>query len=183
MSVELSTHKEYLQWFGDIKNRILVSQQRAALRVNQEMLSLYWNIGEMLATKETVWEDKFIHSLARDLKQEFPDTTGYSLSNLKYMKRWYSFYNHDITIGQQAVDQLRLSSDFAITQQAVAQISHTPSAFGQQAADQLQMLLFCIPWGHHTYILTNIKDVQEAIFYIVKTIQNSWSRSILTLQI
>ncbi|MCD4697057.1 MAG: DUF1016 N-terminal domain-containing protein [Bacteroidales bacterium] len=41
----------------------------------------------------------------------------------------------------------------------------------------------CIPWGHHTLILTKIKDPEEAVFYIVKTIQNGWSRSVLQIQI
>lgn len=43
--------------------------------------------------------------------------------------------------------------------------------------------LFSIPWGHHREIITKIKDKDEAIFYIAKTIENSWSRNILVLQI
>jgi predicted nuclease of restriction endonuclease-like (RecB) superfamily len=37
-----------------------------------------------------------------------------------------------------------------------------------------------IPWGHNIVIVTKIKNVDEAIFYVQKTIQNNWSRAVLT---
>jgi predicted nuclease of restriction endonuclease-like (RecB) superfamily len=185
MSKEITANKEYLQWLKDIKERIRSSQHIAALKVNQELLSLYWFIGETLATKQTEWGDKFIDNLARDLKVEFPDVIGYSKSNLKYMRRWYAYYSKHSEIGQQAVDQLRLSPDFAITQQVVAQIpDRVRSEISQQAVDlNFYSLLLSIPWGHHTLILTKAEDPEEAIFYIIKTIQNGWSRSVLQAQI
>lgn len=40
-----------------------------------------------------------------------------------------------------------------------------------------------IPWGHIKVIITKIKDIEEALFYINKTKENNWSRDILALQI
>jgi predicted nuclease of restriction endonuclease-like (RecB) superfamily len=40
-----------------------------------------------------------------------------------------------------------------------------------------------IPWGHNLTVVTKIKDIDEALFYVQKTIQNNWSRSVLTHQI
>jgi predicted nuclease of restriction endonuclease-like (RecB) superfamily len=40
-----------------------------------------------------------------------------------------------------------------------------------------------IPWRHHVEIFTKAKEHQEAFFYIEKTIENGWSRDILSLQI
>ena len=37
-----------------------------------------------------------------------------------------------------------------------------------------------IPWGHHIEILQSSKDVREAVFYVEKTIQNNWSRAMLS---
>ena len=108
MTKELESNKDYIKWLGDIKNQIRSSQQRASLKVNQELLSLYWYIGEALANKQTEWGDKFIDSLARDLKVEFPDVKGFSKSNLKYMRRWFEYYSERMEISQQAVDQLEL---------------------------------------------------------------------------
>jgi hypothetical protein len=36
----------------------------------------------------------------------FPNETGFSVTNLKYMKRWYSFYNKQVAIRQQPADEL-----------------------------------------------------------------------------
>jgi predicted nuclease of restriction endonuclease-like (RecB) superfamily len=50
------------------------------------------------------------------------------------------------------------------------------SAIGQQLVAQ-------IPWGHNLVIVSKIKNTDEAMFYVQKTIQNNWSRSVLTHQI
>lgn len=50
------------------------------------------------------------------------------------------------------------------------------SSIGQQLVAQ-------IPWGHNIAIFTKSKDLAEAQFYIQQTIENFWSREILTLQI
>ena len=46
----------------------------------------------------------------------------------------------------------------------------------QQAVGQLTQ----IPWGHNIAIISKCKNLDEAIFYIEKTIQNNWLRSVLT---
>ena len=40
-----------------------------------------------------------------------------------------------------------------------------------------------IPWGHNRLIITKIKDLTKAIFYTQATIENSWSRDELEIQI
>lgn len=40
-----------------------------------------------------------------------------------------------------------------------------------------------IPWGHTRLIISKIKDIQEALYYSQQTIENSWSRDILAMQI
>lgn len=40
-----------------------------------------------------------------------------------------------------------------------------------------------IPWRHHVEIFTKAKSIHEAHFYILQTIENGWSRNILSLQI
>ncbi len=43
-----------------------------------------------------------------------------------------------------------------------------------------QQLVSQIPWGHNLAIISKIKNTDEAVFYVQKTIQNSWSRAVLT---
>jgi predicted nuclease of restriction endonuclease-like (RecB) superfamily len=40
-----------------------------------------------------------------------------------------------------------------------------------------------IPWRHHVLIISKTKDYKEASFYVKKTIENGWSRSVLEHQI
>ena len=54
---------------------------------------------------------------------------------------------------------------------------------GKQVVSQLEVSLFSIPWGHHIMIMQRCKNTQEALFYVHKTIENHWSRSVLEHQI
>jgi predicted nuclease of restriction endonuclease-like (RecB) superfamily len=96
----------YQQWLADLKEKIRNSQMKAALKVNTEMLTLYWEIGKELTEKQAQsnWGDKIIIQLAKDLNNEFPEIKGFSATNLKYIRKWFQFYT---VIGQQAVDQLK----------------------------------------------------------------------------
>lgn len=58
----------------------------------------------MISEKEVQWGDKLIEQVAKDLKVDFPDMRGLSYTNLKYCKRFYSYYQP--AIGQQLVDQI-----------------------------------------------------------------------------
>ena len=48
-----------------------------------------------------------------------------------------------------------------------------------QILPQLVAELFSIPWGHHRYIIDKCKDANKAIFFVKKTLENNWSRSVL----
>ena len=50
---------------------------------------------------------------------------------------------------------------------------------GQQAVAQLTK----IPWGHNLTIITKARSHGEALFYVLKTMENNWSRNVLTHQI
>ncbi|VAW67079.1 FIG074102: hypothetical protein, partial [hydrothermal vent metagenome] len=53
----------------------------------------------------------------------------------------------------------------------------------QLIAQQAVAQLILIPWGHNQQIINKCKDTHEALYYIKKTIQHGWSRSVLTHQI
>ncbi len=46
-----------------------------------------------------------------------------------------------------------------------------------------QQLVAQIPWGHNLLIISKIKNIDEAKFYVQKTLENNWSRAVLTHQI
>lgn len=48
---------------------------------------------------------------------------------------------------------------------------------------QLVALIVQIPWGHNIVIISQCKNLDEALYYVKKTILHNWSRSLLTHQI
>lgn len=48
---------------------------------------------------------------------------------------------------------------------------------------KVQQLVAQIPWGHNILIVSKSKTIEESIFYLTETIENSWSRSVLDMQI
>jgi len=78
----------YVTLLADLKRRIGSARLRAALSVNRELVLLYWSIGrDILSRQESEgWGTKIIDRLASDLRLEFPEMTGLSARNLKYMR-------------------------------------------------------------------------------------------------
>ncbi|MFU8789687.1 MAG: PDDEXK nuclease domain-containing protein [Methylobacter sp.] len=83
-----TTPQQYTDWLAELKQRIHTAQQRASLRVNQELVLLYWQIGQDILTRqaEQGWGAKVIERLAHDLRTAFPNMKGFSPRNLKYMR-------------------------------------------------------------------------------------------------
>ena len=173
MNNNLRHNNEYKSWLIDIKTRIKQTQIKAAFKVNVELIRLYWDLGAEIVEKQlkSQWGDTVIRQLSLDLKEEFPNAKGFSERNLLYAKQLYSFYNQHITITQQVVAQLP-DKQMPIIQQVVGQLPTTTDSITQQLVAQ-------IPWGHNLLIITKCKSIEEAIFYINKTTQNAWSRSVL----
>lgn len=69
---------------------------------------MYWDLGKDIVKKQTEskWGSGFFADLSQDLKDEFPDMEGFSVTNLKYMKRVYLFYNQCDAIRHQVGDEL-----------------------------------------------------------------------------
>lgn len=159
--------KDYFTWIADLKKRYRNAQVRAAFKVNGEMLRFYWSLGRdiMIKNAEARWGTGFLRRLSLDLQEEFPGSSGLSYDNLKLARRWYRFYYERISIGEQAVPGLVKNAN----------------AFGEQAVPQLEMpeMFAEIPWGHHIVIINKVKDLEAAVFYMHKVIEEGLSRESL----
>lgn len=80
--------QSYAAFVSDLKQKIVEARHRASLSVNRELILLYWTIGrDILARQELEgWGAKVIDRLAEDLRRTFPEMTGLSSRNLKYMR-------------------------------------------------------------------------------------------------
>jgi len=195
MGNNLST-QEYKQWIKSLKQRFKQSQIKAAVKVNTEILDFYWGLGADIVEKQknTDWGSGFIKQVSADLSKEFPDVTGFSVRNIKFIKQWYLFYNQENTKGKQLVSLLeksigkQVASQIKKTKQVVSQLEDKKS---QQAVNQIENTIATqvvsqitqIPWGHNILIVQKSTDVKEALFYVNKTLEYGWSRAVLTHQI
>ena len=68
---------------------------KASVKVNAEKLLFNWELGRDLVQKkaEERWGTGVVEQISIDLQREFPDSEGFSVRNLWYMKQWYLFYN------------------------------------------------------------------------------------------
>lgn len=103
----LSLDSSYREFLTDIKKRYQSAQLKAAHYVNKELIQFYWQLGKDIIEKQSqaVWGSKFLDQLSNDLQSSFPGTKGFSVRNLKYMRKFAELYPHSL-IGQQPVAQL-----------------------------------------------------------------------------
>lgn len=101
--------KEYARLLGELKDRFRRSQIKAAVRVNSAMLEYYWEMGRDISRlyANAKYGSAFFDCLSLDLKAEFPGQTGFSVTNIKYAKRWYEFYNQDNINLQRIVEDFK----------------------------------------------------------------------------
>jgi predicted nuclease of restriction endonuclease-like (RecB) superfamily len=164
--------KDYSRWISELSSRYRRSQIKAAVKVNEEMLRFYWELGrdivEMQA--ESRWGSGFLKNLSRDLKEINPEATCFSQINLLYMKNFYLLYQPYTEIIPQLGEQFT---------QLVAE-HFNEDIITQQVAEQIKQELFSVPWGHHMLLIDKSKgNPQKALFFVHQTVQNGWSRNML----
>jgi predicted nuclease of restriction endonuclease-like (RecB) superfamily len=79
---------------GEVKQRIRSAQYEALRAVNRELITLYWDIGQRIVTrqKQAGWGKSVVEQLAKDWQAEFPGITGFSAANLWRMQLFYQSY-------------------------------------------------------------------------------------------
>ena len=178
----MTADKEYVEWLSDVKTRFRQCQIKASIRVNTTMLEFYWSIGRDLVAlrAEERWGAGVVKQFALDMRQAFPDANGFSHTNVKYMKQWYSFYFEQFAKSHQVDGQLTATGK---SHQVGGQF--TKEEKGQRFVGQLEMpeALGQVPWKHHVYIVSKCQTLEEAFFYINKITTEGWSRSFLEHQL
>lgn len=149
---------QYKEWINEIKQNFQSAQIKASIQVNSTLLEFYWNLGSEIVQKQKQhkWGSGFLEQLSHDLRGEFPDVQGFSLSNLQYIRRWVLFY---------------LNSGTSCSTNEIAKVA------------QVVPELFLIPWGHNRVIISKCKTIEEALYYVQNTLKNGISRSVLIHQI
>lgn len=165
--------KDYLSWVQSLCERYRISQIKAAVKVNSEMLQYYWLLGKEITQRndENRYGSSFYAALSKDLKKRMPNATGLSERNIRYAKRFYNLYSKYI----QNLQQLAANSQPVKNQ---AERSNSPNL--QQLVADLEDALSHVPWGHQMLLIDRFYNSPEkAVFYVEQTVRNGWSRDLL----
>ena len=144
----------YREWLEALKTNIQQSQIKAAIQVNSELLHLYWRIGKDIVQKQEQTQ----------WGDGFLQTLSRDLQEAFPTMKGFSYRN------------LKYIRQWYL-------FYNQGNIIGKQVVSQLEMTLFNIPWGHHIMIIQRCKNISEALFYVNKTIENQWSRSVLEHQL
>jgi len=146
--------KNYNTWIVELKDKVKQAQQRAFLSVNQEMLKLYWNLGKEITEK--IESAKYGDKIVPRIASDLQE----AFPDIK----GFSYRN---------IKYMRQWFQFYNKEVSI----------GQQPVAQFNNHIFSIPWSHHIVIMSKTSSKKEALFYVSKTLENSWSRNVLTTQI
>lgn len=82
--------KGYKSFISDIKERISKERIKTIMSANYSMIMLYWDIGNLILKRQKLegWGAKIIDRISFDLKEAFPEMSGFSPRNLKYMRKF-----------------------------------------------------------------------------------------------
>lgn len=180
-SQDVNLDSEYVQWIHEIKQRFRNSQIKAAVKVNSEQLLFNWQLGRDLVVRkaEEKWGTGIVNQVSLDLQAEFPNTKGFSATNLWYMKKWYQFYVGSVENSklQQLVGEIVPQDSFKLAQVG----TKVKDEKLQQLVGELAfpIAFSYVPWGHHILIITKCKEIEEALFYLRRTIERGLSRNAL----
>lgn len=152
---------DYLDWVKELSARYRKSQIKAAVKVNQEMLRFYWELGKDIVklNAENKYGSNFYTVISTDLKRLVPNASGLSPSNIRYAKRFFELYSSTYTNFQQLAEK---------------------SETNLSLSEKMLTDLFSVPWGHHMLLIDKCSDnTQKALFFVHQTVENGWSRATL----
>lgn len=150
-----SNRFDYIILLKQVKTRVALAQKKAIYAANDEMLSMYWDIGKILSEsqKQIGWGHNALERLANDLKNEYPTVKGFSVRNCQFMIQFYNEYNQRLTNTKQAVSHL--------------------------AQPDITLPVRQLSWSHNIILMQKIKDIKARHWYMIQCLKNGWGRDTL----
>lgn len=150
----MGNFRGYAALLRKIKQRVLTAQQRVIYAANEEMLRMYWDVGEMLQQSQDAdgWGKKTLQRLSVDLKNDYSEIKGFTVRNMQYMVQFFNEYN-----------------------QALTMVKSSASPIAKSLISQLGEYNFNLPvkhldWTHNLVLMKQVKDIRfslsQYVFYI-----------------
>lgn len=107
-TIKPPTNNRYHDFLRDIKMQVAQSRLGATRAVNRSLIGLYWSLGKMIVERqeELGWGSAVVDQLSADLRNEFPDMSGFSPRNLWHIKSFYETYSAAPVFLQQLVAEI-----------------------------------------------------------------------------
>ena len=141
--------ESYKDWIAEISNEFKRSQIRAAVKINDEMLRFYWKPGKDIST----------------MSKQYGYGSGF-----------YKILSDDL---KKVLPDVKSFSPTNLKYMRYFYELYPCAGNRPQAVDD-STIVFRIPWGHNRTIIDKCKNnVDKALFYVRKTLENNWSRDVL----
>ncbi|MEA3445294.1 MAG: DUF1016 N-terminal domain-containing protein [Bacteroidota bacterium] len=107
--------ENYRKFIEEIKKQIKHERLKTVISANKSMILMYWNIGKSILERQASegWGAKVIDRMSHDIKESFPDMSGFSPRNLKYMRKFAEAWQ-DFEIMQRTVAQIPWRSNITL---------------------------------------------------------------------
>lgn len=101
--------------FAEIINMIETRRNNAYRKVNEELISLYWDFGKYISekVKDSNWGDRIVDKLVDFMKREYPTLKGFNKRGIYRMKQFYETYK-DYPIVSPLVTQISWTNNLMI---------------------------------------------------------------------
>ncbi|SNS77757.1 Protein of unknown function [Anaerovirgula multivorans] len=85
---------EKMKSFDEIVALIDNARNNAIKKANEELIMLYWNVGQYISQKVAAaeWGDSIVDELADFIKSNYPKIKGFNRRRLYRMKQFYETY-------------------------------------------------------------------------------------------
>lgn len=102
--------------FNDIVQMIEIRRNNAYKKVNEELISLYWDFGKYISEKISSgeWGNKIVENLEEFMQNKYPTLKGFNRRGMYRMKQFYETYKDYPEIVSTLLTQLNWSSHLAI---------------------------------------------------------------------
>ena len=155
--------EKHISDFNKIVQLINDARKRAFIKVNEELINLYWNVGKIIYEKleNANWGAGVVDELVNFIKEKNPDIKGFNRRGLYRMKQFYETYYK------------------------IENVSSLRTQLQQPEKEEdtfVSAVLTQITWTNHLEILSGCKSAEEKLFYLMMSQREHWSKMELRRQ-
>lgn len=187
---KIKTNKE----FENIATLIEEARNRAFNKVNEELVLLYFEVGNIVSVKVAtgVWGDSTVNELAKYIALKLPELSGFNSRGIYRMKQFFESYSATsecfslwLIVQNQKLSPAatQIISTAKIEEEKVPPLATQIEAPENQHHKFVSAVLTQISWTNHLEIFSAIKMADQRLFYMLSCIKEKWTKLELRRQI